>query len=169
MSITSKKYGSLNGKDIYAYTLDNNRGLCAEFINYGAVLTRLVYNETDVVLGYAVFDDYIDNPDYIGAIIGRNTNTIENSEITISGKTYKLFPNCKLNNHHGGREGFNKKIWNAECTDGEEPSLVFTYLSPDGEEGFPGNVDVRVTYTLTKDNSLQIRYHFSLEIAHSMW
>ena len=158
MSITSKKYGNLNGKDIYAYTLDNGRGFSAEIINYGAVITRIVYKGTDVVLGYDSFNDYIDNPDYMGAIIGRNTNVIENSEITINGKTYRLFPNDKSNNLHGGREGFNKKIWNVQCLEGDEPSLVLTYLSPDGEEGFPGNIDVKVTYRLTKDNALQIHY-----------
>ena len=72
MSIISKKYGELKEKDIYAYTLDNCRGLSAEIINYGAILTRLVYNKTDVVLGYNGFDEYIDNPNYLVAIIGRN-------------------------------------------------------------------------------------------------
>ena len=158
MSITSKKYGILNGKDIYAYTLDNRNGLCAEILNYGAIVTRLIYNNTDVVLGFDNFDDYMDNPDYMGAIIGRNANVIENSEITINSKTYKLFPNDKSNNLHGGMEGFNKKIWNTEIMDGDEPSLVLTYLSPDGEEGFPGNAEVKVTYTLTKENALQIHY-----------
>ena len=158
MSITTKKYGNLNAADIYAYTLDNTRGLCAEIINYGAILTRLVYKGTDVVLGFDSFDGYIDNPDYMGAIIGRNANVIENSVIAINGKTYRLFPNDKSNNLHGGREGFNKKIWNAQCEDGDEPSLVLTYLSPDGEEGFPGNANVKVTYRLTKENALQIHY-----------
>ncbi len=158
MSIISKKYGELNRKDIYAYTLDNCRGLSAEIINYGAILTRLVYNGIDVVLGYDNFDEYIDNADYMGAIIGRNSNVIESSEFTLNGKTYKLFANDKKNNLHGGKEGFNKKIWNTECVDGDEPSLVLTYLSPDGEEGFPGNAHIKVTYTLTTDNALHIHY-----------
>ena len=158
MSIIRKKYGELNGNIIYAYILDNCRGLSAEIINYGAILTHLVYNGTDVVLGYDNFDEYIDNPYYMGAIIGRNSNVIENAEFTLNGKNYKLFPNDKRNNNHGGKEGFNKKIWNAEYVDGEEPSLVLTYLSPDGEEGFPGNAHIKVTYTLTTDNALQIHY-----------
>lgn len=158
MSITSRKYGELNGNDIYSYKLNNCRGLSAEIINYGAILTRLVYNGTDVILGYDKFGEYIDNADYMGAIIGRNSNIIESSEFTLNGKTYKLFPNDKKNNLHGGKEGFNKKIWNAECVDGDEPALVLTYLSPDGEEGFPGNAHVKVTYTLTTDNSLKIHY-----------
>ncbi len=158
MSIKSKKYGELNGKDIYAYMLDNCRGLSVEIISYGAIITRLVYNGTDVVLGYDNFDEYVDNTDYMGAIIGRNSNVIENSEFTLNGKTFKLFANDKRNNLHGGKEGFDKKIWNTECVDGDEPSLVLTYLSPDGEEGFPGNAHIKVTYTLTADNALQIHY-----------
>ncbi len=156
MSITRKKYGVLNGKAIYAYTLNNFRGLSAEIINYGAIITRLVYNETDIVLGYDGVVDYIDNPDYFGAIIGRNSNVIENCEFTLNGKTYVLSRNCNRNNLHGGKEGFNKKIWNTECADGDEPSLTLTYLSPDGEEGFPGNAQIKVTYTLTVDNALHI-------------
>lgn len=158
MSIKSKKCKELDGKDIYAYTLDNNRGLIAQILNYGGIITRLVYNGTDVVLGYDNFEEYIDNPDYFGAIIGRNSNVIENAEFTLNGKTYKLFPNDNTKNHHGGKEGFNKKIWNAVCVDCDEPSLVLTYFSPDGEEGFPGNAAVKVTYTLTCDNALKIHY-----------
>ena len=156
MSITRKKFGELNGTDIYAYTLNNCRGMRAEIINYGAIITRLVYNETDVVLGYDGFEGYIDNPDYFGAIIGRNANVIENSEFRLNGKTYKLFPNNNQNNLHGGKEGFDKKVWNAQSVDGDEPSLVLSYFSPDGEEGFPGNAQIKITYTLKNDNALQI-------------
>lgn len=158
MSIERKKYGELNGREIYAYTMDNGKGLCAEILNYGGILTRLVYNGTDVVLGWGNFDEYLNNTGYLGATIGRNSNRIENSEFVLNDKIYKLYENDGRNNLHGGKEGFDKKIWNAECLDDEEPSLVLTYLSPDGEEGFPGNAQIQVTYTITADNALRIHY-----------
>lgn len=158
MSISMRKYGELNGNDVNAYTLDNGKGLCAEIINYGGILTRLVYNGTDVVLGWDNFEEYLNNTGCLGATIGRNSNRIENSEFELNGKTYKLYANNGRNNLHGGKEGFDKKIWDAECIDAEEPALVLSYLSPDGEEGFPGNAQIKVTYTLTSDNAIQIHY-----------
>lgn len=158
MSVSTKKYGEFNGKDVNAYTLDNGRGLCAEIINYGGILTRLVYNGTDVVLGWDNFEEYLNNTGCLGATIGRNSNRIENSEFELNGKIYKLYANNGRNNLHGGKDGFNKKLWDAECMDTDEPALVLSYLSPDGEEGFPGNARIKVTYTLTADNAIQIHY-----------
>ena len=158
MSITSRKYGEFEGREVIAYTLDNNKGLKAEILNYGGIITRLVYNGTDVALGWDNFDEYLNNRNCYGAMIGRNSNRIENSEFEIGGKTYKLTPNNGRNNLHGGPNGFDKKIWDAETSDGEEPSVILRRISPDGEEGFPGNAAIKVTYTLTKDNAIEIHY-----------
>ena len=158
MSVTCKKFGTLNSLDVYSYTLDNGCGLVAEILNYGGIIRKLIYQGTDVVLGRDSIEEYMNNEGYFGAIIGRNSNRISNSEFMINGTLYKLYANDGNNNLHGGKEGFDKKIWNCEFVDNDEPSVVLTYSSPDGEEGFPGNADIKVTYTLTKNNSIKIKY-----------
>ena len=158
MSISVKKYGECDGKIVNAYTLDNGKDLCAEILNYGGTLTRLVYKGTDVVLGWGSFDEYLDNNLCFGSTIGRNSNRIENAEFELNGKVYKLCANNGRNNIHGGQIGFHKKVWEAATVDGDEPALVLSYFSPDGEEGFPGNAEIQVTYTLTADNGIQIHY-----------
>lgn len=158
MSINKKKFGEYNSSTIYSFILNNQNGLSAEILNYGGIIRALVYKDVDVVLGYDTLEEYLNNEGYFGALIGRNSNRIENSEFELNGKIYKLFANDGRNNLHGGKEGFDKKIWDAEMIDSEEPSLILSTVSSDGEEGFPGNVKVRVTYTLTNDNSLKIHY-----------
>ena len=158
MSIIKEKVGRFNEKEIYEFSLNNNKGLSAQILNYGGIIKRLTYNDIDVVLGRDTFEEYLDNDGYFGAIIGRNSNRIENSEFELNGNFYKLYNNDGRNNLHGGKNGFDKKVWNAEMVDGEEPSLILNIISPDGEEGFPGEVRVKVTYTLTTDNALRIHY-----------
>lgn len=158
MSITSKKYGEINGRDVYAYTLDNGNGLVAEILSYGGIITRLIYKGTDVVLGWNNLEEYIKNQGYYGAIIGRNSNRIEHAQFTIGDNTYTLAKNNGNANLHGGTKGFNAHIWETECCDSVEPSLILRRTSPDGEEGFPGNAEVKVTYTLTSDNAIKIHY-----------
>lgn len=158
MKISKKMFGECDLGVVYAFTLKNQNGLTAEILNYGGIIRKLVYKDVDVVLGRDSLEEYLNNDGYFGALIGRNSNRIENSEFSLNGKTYKLLNNDGRNNLHGGKFGFDKKIWEAETIDGDEPSLVLSLTSPDGEEGFPGTVDVKVTYTLTKDNSLKIHY-----------
>ena len=158
MSIKVEKVGEFDGAEIYEYTLNNGKDLVAQIYNYGGIIKRLMYKDVDVVLGRDSIEDYFDNDGYFGAIIGRNSNRIENSEFELNGKMYKLYSNDGRNNLHGGKNGFDKKVWNAEVIEGEEPSLVLSIISPDGEEGFPGEVKVSVTYTITKDNSIKIHY-----------
>lgn len=158
MFVRKEKFAEYNGKDVFLYFLDNNKGLSAEILNYGGIIRRLVYKGIDVVLGRDTMDEYLNNAGYFGALIGRNSNRIENSEFELNGKKYKLFNNNGRNNLHGGKVGFDKKIWDAQIIDAEEPSLVLSYFSKDSEEGFPGNLSVKVTYTLTKENSIKIHY-----------
>lgn len=158
MGISERIFGVHEAKTIYAYTLENKSGLVVEVLNYGGIIRKLEYKGIDVVLGRDSLEEYLNNEGYFSAIIGRNANRIENSEFELNGKAYQLFHNDGRNNLHGGKVGFDKKIWDAEMMDGEEPSLVLRTTSPDGEEGFPGNVDVKVTYTVTSDNSLKIHY-----------
>lgn len=158
MSISVKKFGEINGKKVELYTLDNSNGLCAKITNYGGIIKSLEFNGIDVVLGRDTLEEYFDNQGYFGALIGRNSNRIENSEFSLNGENYKLYANDGRNNLHGGKEGFDKKVWEAEVVDSSEPALVLKLKSPDGEEGFPGNADIKVVYTLTKENSLKIEY-----------
>jgi len=158
MSISKIKFAEHDGSEIFIYNLANKNGLSAEILNYGGIIRRLVYKGVDVVLSHNTFQDYLKNEAYFGALIGRNSNRIKNSEFCLNGKEYKLYPNDGRNNLHGGNVGFDKKIWDAEMIDGDEPSLVLSITSHDGEEGFPGTVDIKVTYTLTDDNSIKIHY-----------
>ncbi len=158
MSIVKEKYGILNGEEVYEFTLDNGNGLSAEIITYGGIITRLVYEGVDVVCGRNSLEEYLDNPTYYGALIGRNSNRIANASFLLNGKAYTLNKNDGNNNLHGGNVGFDSRIWTAEPIDEAEPKLILTLESPDGEEGFPGNLSVKVTYTLTKDNALSIHY-----------
>ncbi len=159
MSIKTEVYGKLDGSEVLNFTLDNGRGLRAEILNLGGIIKNLYFDGTDVVLGQNGIEAYSKNPGYLGALIGRNSNRIENAEFVLGGKTYRLAANdngvCNL---HGGNCGFNRKIWSAKTVDSDEPSLILSTFSPDGEEGFPSDVSVTVTYTLTKDNSIKIRY-----------
>ena len=158
MSVIREKIADFNQKEICEYILDNGKGLSAHILNYGGIIKRLIYNNIDVVLGRDTFEEYLDNDGYFGAIIGRNSNRIENAEFELNGTVYKLHNNDGCNNHHGGKNGFDKKVWDAEIVDEKEPSVILNLVSPDGEEGFPGEVNVKVTYTLTEDNSLRIHY-----------
>lgn len=158
MSVNREKIADYKEKEIHLYTLDNERGLCAQILNYGGIIKKLIYKGLDVALGRETFEEYLNNEGYFGAIIGRNSNRIENSEFEVDGEVYKLHSNDGRNNLHGGQNGFDKKIWDVEIIDGEEPSLILSTVSSDGEEGFPGEVKVKVTYTLTNDNSVKIHY-----------
>ncbi len=158
MNITKSKFGKYNGADVYEYTLENGRGLRTRILNLGGIVRTLEYNGVDVVLGRDSAEEYARNTGYFGAVIGRNSNRIEGASFTLNGKTYTLSANNGTNNIHGGICGFDKKIWEVAEKDGDEPSLVLSLFSPDGEEGFPGNAEVKVTYTVTSQNSLCIHY-----------
>lgn len=158
MSITKSKFGKCNGADVYEYTLENGKGLKARILSLGGIIRTLEYKGVDVVLGRDSAEEYERNSGYFGAVIGRNSNRIAGAKFTLGGKTYTLNANNGANNIHGGLYGFDKKIWEATESDGDEPSLVLSTVSPDGEEGFPGNAQIRVTYTVTSKNSLRIHY-----------
>ncbi len=159
MSITKKLFDTMPcGKEIYAWTIENG-DIKAEVIEYGATLRTLVVpdkngNPTDVVLGYDTIDEYINNGDYFGATIGRFGNRICKGEFSLNGTDYKLAVNDGPNHLHGGIKGFDKLVWDLKDEDG----VLACYLtSPDGDEGYPGNLEVKVTYAL-KDNGIEINY-----------
>jgi aldose 1-epimerase len=140
--------------------LENGCGAAATILDYGGTVQSLILPDgrgmrTDVVLGYETVLEYEENGGYMGAIIGRFANRIGNGELTLDGRTYRLNRNDGDNHLHGGQRGFDKHLWSADARDN---ALVLTRLSPDGEENYPGNLSVRVTYTLTGDNALSIVY-----------
>ncbi len=153
-----------SGQQIYLYTLRNSKGLEAAITNYGGRLVSLKTPDRegkfdDIVLGFDSARDYLQNNPFFGAIAGRYANRIANGEFKLDGLTYKLARNNGPNTLHGGLKGFDKKVWSAhEATSKEGLETVLHYLSKDGEEGFPGNLDVTVTYTLTENNELKIDY-----------
>lgn len=151
-------YGKVGEKDVYLYKMDNGRGLSAEIISYGGIVRTLCFDGVDVVLGRDSLEEYMDNAGCFGALIGRNSNRIACGEFTLNGKKYTLAKNNGNNNLHGGNIGFNKRVWDAKEKNAAEPSLILSLVSADGDEGFPGKVKVKVTYTLTKDNALRIHY-----------
>lgn len=164
MAITKTLFGVMpSGEQVHNYIMDNGKGLGAEILSLGGIIKNLYVtdkngNRTDVVLGRSTLEDYQNNAGYFGAAIGRHANRISNSTFELNSKVYKVGANEGKNSLHGGFVGFDKKIWDVIVEDGAEPSLVLSLTSPDGEEGFPGNLDVTMTYTLTKDNSIKIHY-----------
>lgn len=162
-TITQQPYGTADSAAITQYTLTNAHGAIAKIINYGATLTDLVMPDKsgtpgNVILGFDSLSGFRQkgNP-FFGGIIGRYGNRIANAAFKLDGKTYKLSANDNGNSLHGGNKGYDKVVWTATPLPGDS-SLQLSYLSKDGEEGYPGNLQVTVVYTLTSDNSLKIDY-----------
>ena len=164
MNIEKKYFGSCPAGEVDIYTLTNDSGMSAEICTLGGTLVSLNVpdkngNVADVVCGYSTPEDYYKGDCYIGALIGRVASRIGYGKFTLDGVDYTLAINNGCNSHHGGKEGFSRKIWIAqdEVTD-EGCVLSLTYTSPDGEENYPGTLTVNVRYTLTNDNALKISY-----------
>jgi aldose 1-epimerase len=137
--------------------------MVAKVMTYGATLTELDVRDRDgklgdVVLGFDTLAGYLGKEPYFGAIVGRVGNRIAKGRFTLGGHTYQLATNDGPNHLHGGIKGFDKVVWNAEVVHGEAPSVKFTYLSKDGEEGYPGNCHVSVVYTIANSDELRIEY-----------
>ncbi len=162
MSVEVSQFGRTQlGKDIKLYTIKNGKGMEAAVTNIGACLVNLLVpdkegNVKDVILGFEAGEDYLVNGSFFGATVGRSANRIANAKFSIDGKEYKLAVNDNDNNLHSDfYKGMHKVLWNAETGDDH---VKFSYSSPDMENGFPGNFEISVTYTLTKDNELVISY-----------
>lgn len=153
--ITKEIFGTCAAGTVDAYTLTNASGTYATILTMGGIIQKFVKDGIDVCLGYDTLDEYMKGRGYFGALIGRVGNRIGNARFTLNGKEYTLAANNGKHNLHGGIVGFDKKIWNARI---EEDALVLSCFSPDGEEGFPGNLEVTVTYSLGEDNGLRIDY-----------
>ncbi len=149
-----------DGQQVDMYMLSNGKGMSADIITWGGIVNSLKVPDksgtpVDVVLGFDTFEPYIKNPAYFGALIGRYGNRIGHATFKLDGKTYHVPKNDGDNSLHGGTQGFNSRLWTAKEVPG---GLELTYVSKDGEEGYPGTLTAKVTYSLTDDNGLKIDY-----------
>lgn len=163
MPVTTSVFGELpDGQEVRLYTLKNAGGMTMDVTDYGCRIVRLLTKDKngvfgDVVQGHRTLEEYF-GANYQGTFVGRYANRIGNAEFILNGKTYQLSKNDGRNTLHGGPGGFHQVLWNAETRDGDEPSIVFTHVSSDGDEGYPGTLKMTVTYSLTKDNELVLEY-----------
>lgn len=165
MSISISNFGTTDkNENIKLFTVKNNNGASAVFTNFGATVISLLVpdkngNLLDVLLGFDNLNDYFINHCYFGATVGRNGNRIQNACFKINGIFYSLDKNEKSkNNLHSGFNGYQKRVWDFSINE-EENSVIFKLISPDMDQGFPGNFNICVTYTLSNDNALEIQYN----------
>lgn len=163
ITIKKEPFGRVDGKQVDLYTIVSGQ-MTVKITNYGAIVTSILFPDRighieDVVLGFDSLAGYMGENPYFGCIVGRYANRIAKARFELDGKEYSLYANNGENHLHGGLEGFNKKVWDAqEFRSGEEAGIDLTYTSPDGEEGYPGELKVLVRYTLSPHNELKIRY-----------
>ncbi|RLJ74864.1 aldose epimerase family protein [Pedobacter alluvionis] len=159
----------IDGEEVIAIELTNSKGTYVKIFNYGAIINKFIVKNAkgemqDIVLGFDTFDEYL-NPDYLnkypylGAVVGRYANRIKNGRFTIDGEDYQLAQNAGTDTLHGGIEGFDKKVWDiVEVGEGPQSSVTLQYESVDGEENFPGNLIIDLTFELTENDELILSY-----------
>jgi len=162
--VSSKIFGRLSGEDIFLFTLENE-WMKVELTNYGATIVSIFTpgkngKPENIVAGFDNLGSYLQDHPYFGCMVGRYANRIAGGSFSIDGVTYQLAVNNGTNHLHGGLEGFNRKVWKAELLahDTDHPGLQLFYRSRDGEENYPGNLDVTVTYSINKENELRMVY-----------
>jgi aldose 1-epimerase len=160
-----------DGRPVDLYTLTNSKGMEVRAMTYGGIIVSIRVPDKngtfgDVVLGHESLDGYLVNPPYFGVIVGRYANRIANATFTLDGTKYTLAKNDGPNSLHGGVNGFNKQVWEGkEFKNSKGVGVAFSYLSKDGEEGYPGNLKVKVSYTLTDENQLILDYEATTDKA----
>lgn len=153
-------FGTADGLPVYLFTLENKNGIVVSITNYGATITQILVPDRngkpgDIVLGFDSLSGYVSDNPYFGCIAGRCANRIAEGRFTLDGKEYSLAVNNGNNHLHGGIKGFNKVVWTgSEFADSSKCGVILNYFSKDGEEGYPGNLHVSVTYTLDNKNRL---------------
>lgn len=166
LTVTSDEYGTLpDGRKVTQYRLENSNGLSVAIIDYGGILTEVNVPDrsgkaANVTLGFDALDGYLGPDPYFGALVGRYGNRIAKAQFELDGKTYTLAANNGPNHLHGGKVGYNDRLWKSAPIDPKDGTVgvALTYISPDGEEGYPGELTVRVIYTLDDKNQLTIEY-----------
>lgn len=166
MNITEKLFGTLpSGEKVRIFTLSNNNSITVKITNYGGIVQSISTPDkngkiADIVLGFDTLEEYTNNPPYFGCIVGRYANRIAKGKFTLENTEYVLAKNNSGDHLHGGIAGFNKVLWEPKISQSKDSvSLELTYLSKDGEEGYPGNLQCKVIYTLTENDELKIQYH----------
>ncbi|MBP3950174.1 aldose epimerase family protein [Bacillus suaedae] len=168
MQVTSEQL-TVAGQNWLEYTIKNDQGMEVSCLNFGGIITRILVPDQhqqfeNVVLGYKNYEDYLSNPNYFGALIGRVAGRIKGSSFELDGKTYNLPANNGENHLHGGEPGFHKVIWDTTpFENSNEAGIVLTHTSPDGENGYPGTVEMKVTYSLNNENEFTITYEGSAD------
>lgn len=163
MKIRKRPFGTLStGQKVSLFTISNSE-MSFSVTNYGCNITSILVpdqiGQKDLVLGYSTLEGYIVNASYLGCIVGRFANRIANAAFTLGGTTYPLTANNNGHCLHGGKPGYHKMVWKAEpFTNSKEAGVMFRRISPAGEQGFPGNLDLRVSYSLTAKNDIILRY-----------
>lgn len=164
MKISQDLYGKTNdGQKVYAYTLSNNNGMTVKVMNFGAAILEINVpckdEKVDVLLGHGSIEGYEHNDSAHGSVVGRNANRIDNACFMLNGVKYELDKNDGKNNLHGGYSRYFERIWEvSEGDENEDASITFSLLSPHMDQGFPGEAEIMVTYTLSDDNALSIHY-----------
>jgi aldose 1-epimerase len=165
MHISKQPFGNTaEGLPVDLYTMVNDHGMEVKITNYGGIIVSIVVPDrqgklADVVLGFEILTPYLDRHPFFGAVAGRYANRIAGAKFSLNGVEYTLAQNNGPNHLHGGLKGFDKAVWQAEEFSGQEGVGVnLTYLSPDGEEGYPGALTAKVVYTLNNDQALKIDY-----------
>ncbi len=176
MNLSKTKFGSINGVEVDLYILENDNGMQVKITNYGGIVTSMVVPDkngkcADIVCGFDTLDgyfseDYKNNSPYFGCIVGRYAARIKDGQFTLNGQDYQLAKNNDPNHLHGGIVGFDKQIWDAESVeDAEGVGVKLTLTSPDGQEGYPGSLQVVVTYRLNNQNEVSVEYSASTDKA----
>ena len=152
---------NIEGNDLILYELQNNNGVSVKIANYGATITSIIVpdrdnNFQDITLGFDHVEEYMKSHPFFGSTVGRYANRIANGKFMLNNKQYSLDQNDGKNHLHGGHHGFDKVFWNGSIS-GDK--LIMKYLSPDGDQGYPGNLDINVSFGLNDDNELDIGYH----------
>jgi aldose 1-epimerase len=166
LSVTATPFGKLpDGSPVTAYTLTNRHGMQVKVLDFGAIISELHVPDrdgkvADVVLGFDHIEPYLANSAFLGAVIGRFGNRIARGQFSLDGKDYQLAINNAPNHLHGGEQGFHQVLWQAAPFETDKTvGLTLTRSSPDGEDGYPGKLDVTLVYELNNDNALTLRYH----------
>ncbi|XJZ29007.1 aldose epimerase family protein [Bacillota bacterium Lsc_1132] len=164
MEVAKKPFGLVDTKEIVEFTLKNDNGIEISCINLGCIITKMFTPDRNgtsenVVLGFESLEEYLENPPFFGAVVGRVAGRIKGAEFELEGKTFQLAKNDGNNHLHGGPKGFHKIVWDAAAFEKkDEVGVRFSYTSADGEEGYPGNATIQVTYTLNNQNQFAIQY-----------
>lgn len=183
LDLDRKPFGMLaDDRTVEQLTLTNSQGLKAQILSHGATLQSLWAPDAngtlaDIVLGYADLDSYLNKPEYLGSSIGRIANRIAKGTFTLDGRTYKTVRNEGEHTLHGGAQGFDKVLWKVLATNRSDPaSVTLEYVSPDGDQGFPGTLTTNVTYALNEQNELHIDYRATTDkltvvnlTHHALW